>query len=458
MTENLKQCSICFLDSNDKTEDDKPLIFIECYGEASKHSFCHECIERFLIEQVIREKDKKALAYYKENKKISCPLLGHCGNCISEDEIFNVSNKVTKTFYKACNILDLEILEKQYSDREKKIVESAVNDAIQEQNSQQIVKNVISKMIEILTDVIACPYCKKTFVDFSGCMALTCSACGKGFCGVCMKVHPEQSSLNDAHDSVLVCVNSLPENIRQKYGLNGYFMNGSYWEPWKERIKVNGINNYLKTLHKEVVLKNYNSILMEIKKTDLLTQEGIDMLSEMVFSHDMDAVHLLRIPNVYWLIYSTKHNVKFEDAVNYAVLDPDDRKNVGLSIVAEIRKLYPNWKDVKKKVPGETFNAVNYPPEFMGIIAKVIETWGIEKGRWGKYPESAVHQLPRWSGPPQTNWAEFQQFNPQQNQYKNNNYHNNQHNPIVHAVVQQQAPYPYHMQQPFRGRGRGRGN
>lgn len=449
-----KTCSICFMDSNDESSDGNSLFFVDCNGENTKHSFCHECVERFLVEQVIRDKDQKAVYYYKNNKKIPCPMLGHCNNCISEDEVYDLPKTVTKTFYNACKNLDLEILEKNYTDREKKVVENAVNDAIQEQNNQQIVKNVISKIMEILTDAIACPYCKKTFVDFSGCMALTCSACGKGFCGVCMKIHSEQASLKDAHDSVLNCVGSLPQNICQKYGLGGYFMNGPYWELWKERIKVNGINLYLKTLHKEVVLKNYNSILQEIKKSDLLTQEGIDMLSEMVFSHDMDSVHLVRIPNVYWLIYSTKHNVKFEDAVNFAILDSDDRKNVGLSIVAEIRKLYPNWKDVKKKVPGETFMAVNYPPEFMGIIAKVIEDWGIEKDRWNKYPESSVHKLPKWSGPPQTQWVELQ---PQK--YQNQNGHQNgyqrQQQPIVNAIAPpgQQGQGQYQPRRPqFRGR------
>lgn len=390
------QCSLCFFDSSDNDENNQ-LFFIKCSGDSPSHFFCHECIKRFFNEQIIQNKDKKVIECYKNNKKIICPLIGHCNNCILEDEIFVLNNRdIIKSFYKSHNILDLEILEKQYSDREKKFIESVVNDTIQEQNNKQIVKTLLCKIQEILSDSIACPYCKKTFVDFSGCMALMCGTCDKEFCGVCMKIHSDQQN-NDAHQSVLTCVNSLPNNIKEKYGLNGYFMNGNYWESWKERIQINEINNYLKTLHKEVVLKNYNLLLSEIKKLQLLTLQGIDMLSEMVFSHDMDSVHLIRIPNVYWLIYSTKHNVKFEDAVNFAIFNIDDRMTVGLKVISEIRKLYPNWKDVKKKVPGENFMAINYPPEFMGIIAKVIDEWGINNKIWSKFPETTLHKLPKWS-------------------------------------------------------------
>lgn len=48
-----------------------------------------------------------------------------------------------------------------------------------------------------------CPreHCRAAVLDFAGCFALSCNACGCGFCGWCL-----QDCGNDAHDHVLGCV------------------------------------------------------------------------------------------------------------------------------------------------------------------------------------------------------------------------------------------------------------
>ena len=55
---------------------------------------------------------------------------------------------------------------------------------------------------EVLT--LRCPRCQAAFLDFEGCLALTCSrcTCNTRFCGVCMRECGDESS---AHAHIKVC-------------------------------------------------------------------------------------------------------------------------------------------------------------------------------------------------------------------------------------------------------------
>ena len=55
---------------------------------------------------------------------------------------------------------------------------------------------------EILT--LKCPRCKRAFIDFDGCFALTCGACRCGFCAYCL-----QDCGNDAHRHVANCQHNI---------------------------------------------------------------------------------------------------------------------------------------------------------------------------------------------------------------------------------------------------------
>lgn len=55
------------------------------------------------------------------------------------------------------------------------------------------------------------PHCRAPFLDFSGCLALTCAGCSKDFCGVCCCQH---SSTKDKHEAVRECVERLPQEER----------------------------------------------------------------------------------------------------------------------------------------------------------------------------------------------------------------------------------------------------
>lgn len=70
---------------------------------------------------------------------------------------------------------------------------------------------VLNEIRKILANTISCPHCRAPFLDFSGCLALTCAGCSKDFCGVCCCQH---SSTKDKHEAVRECVERLPQEER----------------------------------------------------------------------------------------------------------------------------------------------------------------------------------------------------------------------------------------------------
>ena len=56
--------------------------------------------------------------------------------------------------------------------------------------------------------------------------------------------------------------------------------------------------------------------------------------------------------------------------------------NAGKFVIDKVRKEYPDWKAIKHYVPGEDFQAVNYPPELSSIIFSAIEEWGNSRNFW----------------------------------------------------------------------------
>lgn len=355
-----------------------------CYTDESEincsqgHQYCDECFGSYLRDNISAERSKKSIEHYSKKGTIPC-IYNDCKGSFDEDDILGLSKETMKEYCKTSKILCSEMAEMER--------QNLMNNVIHHQdNNKQIVETIVTKIREILTNCISCPYCGKTFFDFEGCLALNCSYCDNGFCGLCLKKHdsrdPDSTKSALTHTWVTECSNKLQGEVKELYGINGYFMNSAKWPLWKERIQIVAINTYLKTLNKEIVLGNVNYIIAEIQNGKHLTQDGLNSLTNMLFSHDVDHVYLIRIPVMFWLIYSAKHSMKFEETVKKIVFSPDERKDVGTFIVQSIRKEFPKWKDVKNYVPGESFQAINYPPEFLERISKLIEAWGIKNKKW----------------------------------------------------------------------------
>ena len=164
------------------------------------------------------------------------------------------------------------------------------------------------------------------------------------------------------------------------YALNlPYFMNTGKWPLWREKLRLQAVVAYLKTLRKEVVWDAWDDILNLMRKEKLFSEASILLVHAAVFAHDVGAFHLIRLPVTFWLIYSAKKNCRFEDAVE---LSQEQRLSMGKHVVDKIRKRYPSWQPVRQRVPGETFEAISYPPELLTSVATAIDEWGKHEGLW----------------------------------------------------------------------------
>lgn len=374
-------CAVCYCEVTDDTgaavvEDGEALMWARCGGAgAAQHVVCRFCLDGYL-DAVTSAPDKRLLDGYAKTGGLRCPL---CEEAVDESELFAtvrcgaLLRKYGTVVRRVANAVERRL---------------ALEESLKKQEGEaangKVVEHVLGKVDELLSTSISCPHCGAAFFDFNGCMSLSCGLCNKEFCGVCLTVHPRTA---DGHAAVLECLQGLPESELEKFGMRrgDYFMSnagGENWERWKERIKVGAVLRYLGTLTKDVVWGVVQDLLRHLRGSKLLSEAAVDELQRKVFSHDVNAVHLIRIPNIFWLLYSSKHDVLFERAVELRALAQEERIQIGQLVVAAVRKRYPGWMAMKERVPGEAFDAINYPPEAMSIIAKVIEQWGAGRGIW----------------------------------------------------------------------------
>ena len=92
--------------------------------------------------------------------------------------------------------------------------------AKQQRCFEQSIEGQVSIHVKAITEKFltpSCPSCGVSFVDFSGCFAVTCSNCASNFCGYCLL----NCGRSDAHPHVASC-----EFSRKHFGIQGYFSPG----------------------------------------------------------------------------------------------------------------------------------------------------------------------------------------------------------------------------------------
>ena len=336
---------------------------------------CINCMKDYI--DVLLNITKELCELWKNKQMIQCPFK----NCFLDEEIIyeSFNTKLIKNY----SLLTRNIVCQIEHDNTKSTIEKQV--LIASKDSQISLSNrIILSIKDILTTCICCPWCKNVFYNFTGCLALTCTNCKKHFCGVCLNTHNIDSS-RDAHTAVSLHINDLSEEIINEYNfLDSYFISETGWDKWREKIQIDNIIIYLKTIRKEILFENYQQISKIILDEKLLTIKGESRLKNFIFSHDISKLYLVRIPLIFWSIYSSKHNSKLEMVVKNIQLNIEQKKDLGLIIKKNILKNYPLWKPIKINTPGETYEAINYPPEFLPIISNTIEDWGYINRFWNK--------------------------------------------------------------------------
>ena len=325
----------------------------------NNHLFCISCMEHYLTVSI---NDKIIIDYFDKHEYLKCSL---CNSSIDEDSILN--STIKKKYIKSTRNISNTLVAKK-------------TETLMIKSNTSFSKTLISEIKDILTNCISCPYCNQPFIDFSGCLALICSFCSKQFCGFCMKKHKNNS---DSHENVSSHINTLSIKDKEYYGSHSnYFITKKGWFLLSNKIKTEHIIEYLSKIRIDVVWKSLNDIIIILKKENLLPLDNINNLEAIIYSHNTNGVHLLRIPLVFWTIYSSKHNLKIENVIKTIELSTKNRIDIGKYVIDCVRHNYPNWKAIKHQIPGEDFEAVNYPPELSSIIFNAIIKYGVLNKHW----------------------------------------------------------------------------
>jgi hypothetical protein len=187
----------------------------------------------------------------------------------------------------------------------------------------------------------------------------------------------------DSHESVKLHKKNFDNEYKHKYGFDyTYFITSDGWEKWKSKLKKDAIMEYLSTIRKEIVWSSMKEIKKIIFEQKLLEYNDFEELEREIYSHYNYGCHLIRIPVTFWILYSTKYNIKIEEAIMKANLTSEMKMNIGKHILKKVRAKYPEWKPIKSKVPGESFDAINYPIELYPLVTSAIDEWCVANRIW----------------------------------------------------------------------------
>ena len=171
------------------------------------HFQCWECFEQN-VEQAFKP-GAVGKAINRENGNLFCPI----PRCNEEIPLLSLAKeKVPDNIFK--------MYEKQRFDFEaSKVVERALKEQKERLNKErEKLMAILDKeerdaelmRLDIVENILTlrCPRCKTAFIDYTGCIALTCGKCHAGFCAVCLK-----DCGNDAHGHIGTCSENKSNNI-----------------------------------------------------------------------------------------------------------------------------------------------------------------------------------------------------------------------------------------------------
>jgi hypothetical protein len=149
---------------------------VECGGER-RHFICNNMLEKYVASL------SKSSSPGKHSGHVKCPA-----------KVLFAIFLMPSFMRMQKNAWELE-LERGFDLREKNAVERAVREKDVEAHRKHIVDKLLT---------LGCPRCGQAFVDFTGCLALTCGRCRAAFCAWCLV-----DCGSDAHRHVASCHHSL---------------------------------------------------------------------------------------------------------------------------------------------------------------------------------------------------------------------------------------------------------
>jgi len=184
-------CLICM---DDLTILDGPLC-----APLDGHFLCTTCFDGHVAEEVTKPSFAGDVRCPSPGCK-SNPYGGHVVARHAKPATFEALNKKVLALRESENNA---IMQRQFEERldmERRKFELRSAEVAQMAQVEQARKHIIDNIL-----TLKCPRCGQAFVDFNGCMALTCSrgGCNCGFCALCLK-----DCGTDAHAHVASCASS----------------------------------------------------------------------------------------------------------------------------------------------------------------------------------------------------------------------------------------------------------
>eukprot|EP00808_Paulinella_micropora_P003486 g25834.t1 len=180
---------------------------LDCPANQPAHFACAACLSGHVQTESLKEMDQLR----KVEGKVFCPLRRHGCEGKQPYEMALLASRVTPEAFQAL----IEAIRKLQEQKLSQDMEARFNKQLKEEmeryerlsaEQRQVQQARVHIVEELLTLKCPRPHCRRAFLDFDGCFALTCGGCGCGFCALCL-----QDCGHDAHAHVANCnVNTAP--------------------------------------------------------------------------------------------------------------------------------------------------------------------------------------------------------------------------------------------------------
>ena len=164
------------------------------------HVQCRDCFAACVVEQSnLASSEFDAARWRATRATVVCPFARECGSFSDLKVARNVGAAVWRMFQRSRG----ELFAQSVSEALEAEVSARVSSRLAPPDTSETVDGVCRQIRDrILTLRCPRPACDAAFIDYDGCMALTCAACGSLFCALCFAATPTARGL---HEHVRTC-------------------------------------------------------------------------------------------------------------------------------------------------------------------------------------------------------------------------------------------------------------
>jgi hypothetical protein len=204
--EQKRACCLCF-------ESAALANGVECACRGGQHFVCDDCFDALVTSAAnddlgeIRKREGRLLCP-------GCKALNPVVRTFYADSV--VAKHATSAAFERYNNARMRMVQQRMADEFEADLKRRLGDELkrlaamdeEQRNLRSACHHINEELLPTVGGVAVCrcPRCKKPFIDFDGCFALTCSYCPAHFCGWCLG---DCGSKDDAHKHVRTCVQNV---------------------------------------------------------------------------------------------------------------------------------------------------------------------------------------------------------------------------------------------------------